>query len=120
MQQGKVQWIVVGADRIVANGDTANKIGTYALATLARQHQVKTMIVAPSSTIDWNLSSGHEIPIEQRDASELLAECYQNEMSLVNAWNPVFDVTPADLIDAIVTEKGIVMQPDIERMRSFY
>ncbi|MEE9424998.1 MAG: S-methyl-5-thioribose-1-phosphate isomerase [Methylococcales bacterium] len=120
MQQGKVQWIVVGADRIVSNGDTANKIGTYALATLARQHQVKTMIVAPSSTIDWNLSSGNEIPIEQRDSSELLAECYQKETALVDAWNPVFDVTPAHLIDAIVTEKGIVMQPDIERMRSFY
>ncbi|MEE9413499.1 MAG: S-methyl-5-thioribose-1-phosphate isomerase [Methylococcales bacterium] len=117
MQQGKVQWIIVGADRIAANGDTANKIGTYALATLARHHGIKTMVVAPSSTIDWNLPDGNEIPIEQRDPAELLPKCYQSD-SLVDAWNPVFDVTPADLIDAIVTEKGVVIQPDIKRMRS--
>jgi methylthioribose-1-phosphate isomerase len=120
MQQGKVQWIIVGADRIAANGDTANKIGTYALATLARQHQLKTMIVAPSSTIDWNLPNGNKIPIEQRDPVELLPECYQSEASLVDAWNPVFDVTPAHLIDVIVTEKGVVMRPDIQRMKSLY
>ena len=119
MQQGKVQWIIVGADRIAANGDTANKIGTYALATLARQHQVKTMIVAPSSSIDWNLSSGNEIPIEQRDPAELLPECYQSEASLVDAWNPVFDVTPAHLIDAIVTEKGVVLMPDMHGLEIF-
>ncbi|MEE9344533.1 MAG: S-methyl-5-thioribose-1-phosphate isomerase [Methylococcales bacterium] len=120
MQQGKVQWIIVGADRIAANGDTANKIGTYALATLAKQHQLKTMIVAPSSTIDWNLPNGNKIPIEQRDPVELLPDCYQNEASLVDAWNPVFDVTPAHLIDVIVTEKGVVMRPDRQRMKSLY
>ncbi len=116
MQQGKIQWIIVGADRIAANGDTANKIGTYALATLARQHQVKTMVAAPSSTIDWSLSSGNDIPIEQRDSAELLAECYQNRESSIDAWNPVFDMTPAYLIDAIVTEKGVVLKPDLKAM----
>ncbi len=120
MQQGKVQWIIVGADRIAANGDTANKIGTYALATLARQHGIKTMIVAPSSTIDWSMPNGNDIPIEQRDSGELLPACYQSEASLVDAWNPVFDVTPADLIDAIVTEKGVVIQPDTQRMIAIY
>lgn len=119
MQQGKVQWIIVGADCIAANGDTANKIGTYALATLARQHQVKTMIVAPSSSIDWKLSSGNEIPIEQRDPAELLVDCYQRDDSIVDAWNPVFDVTPAHLIDAIVTEKGVVLKPDIHGLDIF-
>lgn len=117
MQQGKIDWVIVGADRIAANGDTANKIGTYALATLARQHQVKTMVVAPTSTIDWTLSSGETIPIEQRDSTELLANCYQNSDSIVDAWNPVFDVTPAHLIDAIVTEKGVVLKPDVRRMQ---
>jgi methylthioribose-1-phosphate isomerase len=116
MQQGKIQWIIVGADRIAANGDTANKIGTYALATLAQQHQIKTMVVAPSSSIDWSLTNGDQIPIEQRADTELLADCYQNESSLVDAWNPVFDVTPAHLIDAIVTEKGVVLKPDAQRM----
>jgi methylthioribose-1-phosphate isomerase len=118
MQQGKIDWVIVGADRIAANGDTANKIGTYALATLARQHQVKTMVVAPTSTIDWKLSSGETIPIEQRDSTELLANCYQTNNSIVDAWNPVFDVTPAHLIDAIVTEKGVVLKPDGQRMQS--
>lgn len=116
MQQGKIDWLVVGADRIAANGDTANKIGTYALATLAHQHGVKMMIAAPSSTIDWTLKNGSAIPIEQRAAVELLPDCYQNEGSVVEAWNPVFDVTPGHMIDAIVTEKGVVLKPDLQGM----
>jgi methylthioribose-1-phosphate isomerase len=112
MKSGKIDWIIVGADRIAANGDTANKIGTYSLATLAKQHGVKFMVVAPNSTIDWTLENGDNIEIECREARELLPVCYYDTPdSLVSAWNPVFDVTPAALIDAIVTENGMVLNP---------
>ncbi len=107
MKSGKIDWIIVGADRIAANGDTANKIGTYSLAVLAKQHGIKMMVVAPTSTIDWNLKNGDAIEIECRNPSELLPACYEN--TLVTAWNPVFDVTPSNLISAIVTEKGVVL-----------
>lgn len=110
MKSGAIDWIVVGADRIAANGDTANKIGTYSLAVLAKQHGVKLMIAAPLSTIDWSLADGSGIEIEQRAPNELLPESY-NQESLVGAWNPVFDVTPAELITAIVTERGVVLNP---------
>ncbi|GAB4259480.1 MAG: S-methyl-5-thioribose-1-phosphate isomerase [Methylomicrobium sp.] len=110
MKSGAIDWIVVGADRIAANGDTANKIGTYSLAMLAKQHGVKVMVAAPMSTIDWRLADGSGIEIEQRDKNELLPECYRND-TLVDAWNPVFDVTPAELISAIVTDRGVVLNP---------
>jgi len=118
MKSGRVDWVIVGADRIAANGDTANKIGTYALAVLAKQHDVKMMVVAPTTTIDWGIDSGNEIDIEQRQASELLPACYQTPDSLVSAWNPVFDVTPAELITAIVTERGVVLNPALDSMRN--
>ncbi|MBT9097193.1 S-methyl-5-thioribose-1-phosphate isomerase [Methylovulum psychrotolerans] len=118
MQSGAVDWVIVGADRIAANGDTANKIGTYALAVLARQHQVKFMVVAPTTTIDWSIASGVAIDIEQRHARELLPACYHTPDSLVTAWNPVFDVTPAELITALVTERGVVMQPSLTTMEA--
>jgi methylthioribose-1-phosphate isomerase len=111
MAQGEVDWIVVGADRIAANGDVANKIGTYSLAVLAKHHGVKVMVVAPTSTIDFTIDSGQQITIEQRDPNELLPECYQYKDSLVKGWNPVFDVTPAALISAIVTERGVILNP---------
>jgi len=111
MKSGVIDWIVVGADRIAANGDTANKIGTYSLAVLAKQHSVKVMVVAPTTTIDWSLENGDHIEIEQRNQNELLPACYSKENSLVSAWNPVFDVTPAGLISAIVTERGVVLNP---------
>lgn len=111
MKSGEIDWVIVGADRIAANGDTANKIGTYSLATLAKQHGVKFMVVAPTSTIDWSLENGDNIEIECREARELLPACYDTPDSLVSAWNPVFDVTPATLIDAIVTEQGVVLNP---------
>ena len=111
MRQGSIDWVIVGADRIAVNGDVANKIGTYALAVLARQHGVKLMVVAPTSTIDWQMPDGSRIEIEQRDTAELLPECYRKPDSLVQAWNPVFDVTPAELISAIVTERGVVLDP---------
>jgi len=111
MKTGAVEWVIVGADRIAANGDTANKIGTYSLAVLAKQHGVKVMVVAPTSTIDWHMPTGEHIEIEQRHQSELLPECYNQYKGLVSAWNPVFDVTPAELITAIVTERGVVLNP---------
>jgi len=111
MKSGKIDWIVVGADRITANGDVANKIGTYSLAVLAKQHGVKLMVAAPSSTLDLSLTSGADIEIEQRDSKELLPDCYLAPGSLVDAWNPVFDVTPAELISAIVTERGVAIDP---------
>ncbi len=111
MKSGALDWVVVGADRIAANGDVANKIGTYSLAVLAKQHGVKMMVAAPMSTIDFSLENGAGIEIEQRNPAELLPNCYLREGSLVKAWNPVFDVTPAELITAIVTERGVVMNP---------
>ena len=111
MKSGAIDWVIVGADRIASNGDVANKIGTYSLAVLAKQHDVKVMVVAPTSTIDWQIISGAAIDIEQRSAGELLSACYQSDDSLVTAWNPVFDVTPVALISAIVTEKGVVLMP---------
>ncbi len=119
MKTGKVQWVVVGADRICANGDTANKIGTYQLAIAARHHGVKFMVVAPSSTVDMDTPSGDAIHIEERDPGELHAVGGSRTVAEgIAAWNPVFDVTPHDLIDAIVTEQGVIEQPDAERLRA--
>lgn len=117
MKSGAIDWIIVGADRIAANGDAANKIGTYSLAVLAKQHGVKVMVVAPTTTIDWAIENGSMIEIEQRNQNELLPACYIKEGSLVSAWNPVFDVTPAELISAIVTERGVVLNPSEQGMR---
>lgn len=117
MKSGAVNWVIVGADRIAANGDTANKIGTYALAVLARQHGVKVMVAAPTSTLDPGIESGQDIEIEQRNPNELLPACY-TENSLITAWNPVFDVTPAALISAIVTERGVILNPSEHGVRS--
>ena len=118
MKSGKIDWIIVGADRIAANGDAANKIGTYSLAVLAKQHGVKFMVVAPTTTIDWTIENGQHIEIEQRDQNELLPACYNHTDSLVSAWNPVFDVTPSELIAAIVTERGVVLNPTELTMRA--
>ena len=121
MKTGAVQWVIVGADRICANGDTANKIGTYQLAIAARHHGAKFMVVAPSSTVDMATASGERIEIEERDPAELLTHRGQRTVADgVQAWNPVFDVTPASLIDAIVTEKGVIEQPDEARMRATF
>ena len=117
MKSGAIDWVIVGADRIAANGDTANKIGTYSLAVLAKQHGVKFMVVAPTTTLDWTIENGDQIDIEQRDQSELLPACYNKEGSWISAWNPVFDVTPAELISALVTERGVVLNPTEQGMR---
>ena len=121
MKSGAVQWVIVGADRIAANGDTANKIGTYQLAIAARHHGVRFMVAAPSSTVDMATPSGAAIEIELRDPSELLAIAGQRTVvEGAQAWNPVFDVTPATLIDAIVTEHGVIERPDAARMRAHF
>jgi methylthioribose-1-phosphate isomerase len=104
--------VVVGADRIAANGDTANKIGTYSLAVLARYHDIPFYVAAPLSTIDMSLLSGQEIPIEERNQEEVrqMGGKYIT-VPEVNVFNPAFDITPAVLISAIITEKGIIKAP---------
>ncbi|MFA5626841.1 MAG: S-methyl-5-thioribose-1-phosphate isomerase [Thiohalomonadaceae bacterium] len=117
LKQGQVTWVIVGSDRIAANGDVANKIGTYSAAINARYHGVKFMVVAPTSTIDMSLASGDLIPIEDRSADEVLTLAgRQVAANGASAWNPAFDVTPAGLIGAIVTERGVVLQPNAEKM----
>lgn len=119
MKTGQVRWVIVGADRIAANGDTANKIGTYGLAIAARHHGVKFMVVAPTSTIDLATPNGDAIAIENRAEEEVLSFGGQRAAPAeARAWNPAFDVTPAALIDAIVTEKGVVALPDAEKLRA--
>jgi methylthioribose-1-phosphate isomerase len=103
MARGEVDAVLTGADRIAANGDTANKVGTYALAVLARHHGIPLYVVAPTSSLDAGLVDGETIPIEERDPAEVT--------SRFNAWNPAFDVTPAELISAIVTEAGVHRPP---------
>ena len=103
MAAGEVDCVITGADRIAANGDTANKIGTYSLAVLARHHDIPMYIVAPSSTIDLDTADGSGIPIEERDPAEITTR--------FAARNPAFDVTPADLITAIITEAGVHRAP---------
>ncbi|KIQ95979.1 S-methyl-5-thioribose-1-phosphate isomerase [Lysobacter sp. A03] len=121
MKTGQVQWVIVGADRICANGDTANKIGTYQLAIAARHHGVKFMVAAPSSTVDMAMPDGDGIDIEERDAAELFhLGGVPTAADGIAAWNPVFDITPHGLIDAIVTERGVIMQPDAAAMRDAF
>ena len=118
MQQGEVSIILVGADRVAANGDVANKIGTYQLAVMARAHDIPFYSVAPTSTIDLNLSSGEQIPIEMRDAAEVTTP-YGNPIvpAHFKARNPAFDVTPHRYLSGIVTENGIARAPFIESLR---
>jgi len=109
MRQGKIQAIIVGADRIAANGDTANKIGTYSVACLAKAHGVPFYVAAPSSTFDLSLASGEQIPIEERSAQEITHGFgRQTAPDGIDVYNPAFDVTPAELITAIITERGAI------------
>jgi methylthioribose-1-phosphate isomerase len=122
MKTGEVKWVIVGADRIAANGDTANKIGTNQLAIVAKHHGVKFMVVAPSSTVDMSAQNGDAIEIELRHPDELfgVGANARHVVEGAEAWNPVFDVTPADLIDAIVTERGVIEHPTAEKMMSMF
>jgi methylthioribose-1-phosphate isomerase len=109
MREGRVQAVLVGADRIAANGDTANKIGTYAVALAAKAHGVPFYVAAPSSTFDLSLASGDAIPIEQRPATEITHSFgRQTAPDGIAVYNPAFDVTPAHLITAIITERGVI------------
>ena len=121
MQNKGVRWVIVGADRITENGDVANKIGTYGLAIMARYHGCRFMVVAPSSTVDMQCASGRDIEIEMRAAKEV-CELAGRRVAPENcaAVNPVFDVTPASLVDVIVTEKGVISQPTKTKMRALF
>jgi methylthioribose-1-phosphate isomerase len=118
MKQGKVDCVVVGADRIAANGDAANKIGTYMVAVLAKQHDIPFYVAAPISTVDLNTPTGEEIPIEQRGAKEVthIGE-HQLTPDGVDVHNFAFDVTPNEFIAAIITDRGVARAPYIESLR---
>lgn len=118
MNQNKVDAVFTGADRIAANGDTANKIGTYNLAVLAKHHKIPFYVVAPTSTFDPKITSGKKIPIEQRDKQEVRGFAKQQTApKKVSTYNPAFDVTDHKLITAIVTEKGIIKSPTRKKIR---
>jgi methylthioribose-1-phosphate isomerase len=117
MRQGKVNFVVVGADRIAANGDTANKIGTYSVAVLAREHQIPFYVAAPLSTIDLQTPDGSRIPIEERNSREVThVGSAQLAPEGAQVWNPAFDVTPHQLIAGIITERGIFRPPYVESL----
>jgi methylthioribose-1-phosphate isomerase len=118
LKSGRIGCVVVGADRIAANGDVANKIGTYSVAVLARENQVPFYVAAPLSTLDLTLASGELIPIEQRAASEV-THLFGHAVAPAGATveNPAFDVTPARYVTAIITEKGVARAPYEESLR---
>ena len=112
MQQGKISAVVVGADRIACNGDVANKIGTYNVAVLAHHHRIPFYVAAPVSTIDFSIATGHEIPIEERNANETTTMNGQRiAPEHVQVYSPAFDVTPKELITAIITNRGVLRAP---------
>ena len=121
MQQGKVDAVIVGADRIAANGDVANKIGTYMVAVLAKTHKIPFYVAAPLSTIDASINSGKEIPIEQRNEKEVTHfEGMRTAPKGVAAGNPAFDVTPYRYVSAIITEKGVIAPPFKAKIRRLF
>lgn len=121
MAQQKVNAVIVGADRITANGDVANKIGTYGVAVLAKSHNIPFYVAAPISTLDMELASGEQIPIEQRAADEVTSfGGRQVAPAGVKVWNPAFDVTPHHLVTAIITERGVVKPPYTENLRKLF
>ena len=118
MRKGSVHLVVVGADRIARNGDTANKIGTYGLAVLSKSHGIPFYVAAPTSTLDLSLTSGEEIPIEERNISEVTHfRGHPIAPEGVEVFNPAFDVTPHSLIHGIITEKGIIRKPFERNLR---
>jgi methylthioribose-1-phosphate isomerase len=119
MREGRVQAVIVGADRITARGDTANKIGTYSLAVLAKYHSIPFYVAAPTSTFDLSLVSGDDIPIEQRKSMEITHGFGSQTAPMdIEVYNPAFDVTPAELITAIITERGIIAPVSESKVRS--
>ncbi|KLO20821.1 methylthioribose-1-phosphate isomerase [Marinitoga sp. 1197] len=121
MKQGKINAVIVGADRIASNGDVANKIGTYSVAVLAKKHGIPFYVAAPLSTIDLNTPTGNEIPIEERSHKEVRF-CHKSKMvpEEIKVYNPAFDVTPNELITAIITEKGVVKPPYSENLKKLF
>jgi len=121
MKQGKIQAVIAGADRIAANGDTANKVGTYSVSVLAQYHGIPFYIAAPSSTFDLSIETGAQIPIEQRDASEVtwLGDTHVAPDG-VDVYNPAFDVTPAENITAVITEKGVLEKPNADQISRLF
>jgi methylthioribose-1-phosphate isomerase len=119
MRQGKVDKVIAGADRIAVNGDTANKIGTYSLAVLARHHKIPFYIAAPCSTFDWSIKTGKAIPIEEREPREVTELFFRTPIAPrgVKVFNPAFDVTPNNLITAIITDAGIIRPPYSKSIR---
>jgi methylthioribose-1-phosphate isomerase len=121
MSQGQIDAIVVGTDRVAANGDVANKIGTYMVAVLARRHNIPFYVACPLSTIDLSMADGSAIPIEERATEEVLGfRDYLWAAQGVQVRNPAFDVTPAELVSALITEKGLVYQPNAERIARLF
>lgn len=117
--QGKVKGVIVGTDRVAANGDVANKIGTYGVAILAKHFGIPFFVAAPTSSIDMSLSSGDQIPIEERPSAEVTHGLgKQTAPDGVNVFNPAFDVTPAELVTAIITERGVVRGPFVESLKT--
>jgi methylthioribose-1-phosphate isomerase len=121
MKKGMVQAVVVGSDRIAANGDVANKIGTYMVAVLAKQHGIPFYVAAPMSTVDMNCPTGEEIPIEERDIREVThIKDIQLAPEGIEVGNYAFDVTPNEMVDAIITEKGVARKPYTESLRRMF
>ena len=117
MQTRQVQWVILGADRVTANGDVINKIGTYSLAISCRHHGVGFMVVAPCSTLDFTLNDGQAVEIEERPADEVLNLAGRRiAADGATAWNPAFDMTPASLVDYLVTENGVIQAPDRQKL----
>tara|TARA_B110000008_G_scaffold4511_1_gene4433 strand:+ start:11324 stop:12364 length:1041 start_codon:yes stop_codon:yes gene_type:complete len=121
MKTGQIDAIVVGTDRVAGNGDVANKIGTYMVAVLAKRHNIPFYVACPLSTIDQSITSGDEIPIEERPVNEVTGyRDYQWASEGVSVRNPAFDVTPADLVTGLITEKGIIFSPNAEKISSLF
>ncbi|HTA93021.1 MAG TPA: S-methyl-5-thioribose-1-phosphate isomerase [Polyangiaceae bacterium] len=121
MSRGEVQAVIVGADRVAANGDVANKIGTYMVAVLARRHGIPFYVAAPLSTIDLETPNGQAIPIEERDSAEVTAIAgVRFAPNGVTARHPAFDVTPAELVSALITERGVVLEPNREKIQALF
>lgn len=116
MKQSAVTWVIVGADRILANGDIVNSVGTYQLAVTAMHHGVRFMVVAASSTIDLDTESGDDLTVEDGDPDRVRYVGEQRIAPVTSVFNPAFDITPADLVDVIVTERGVVERPDSSKM----
>jgi len=121
MASGEVDAVVVGTDRVASNGDVANKIGTYMVAVLARRHNIPFYVACPLSTIDMSIASGADIPIEERSVDEVKGfRDYHWAAKGVSIRNPSFDVTPAELVTALITEKGVVWQADLEKLTALF